>query len=365
MKIPFVDLKANYLSIKDEIDNAISNVINRTAFIKGQELEQFENNWAEMCGAGFCAGTSSGTTSLELILRSLNIGPGDEVVCPSHTFIATAEAIVNCGAKPVFSDCHDSTALIDSNEVRKALTGRTKAVIIVDLYGQPADHDAVLEVVADKNITVIQDAAQSHLAEYKKKTVGSYAKVTSFSFYPGKNMGAFGDAGAVVTNDEELYKKIKMLSDHGRISKYEHQFSGTNARMDNLQAAILNVKMKHLSEWNEKRRKIVKKYKNALEDRVTFIDEESFVRSIYHLCAVRTPYRKDLIKFLEEHEVSTGIHYPIPLHMQPAFKELGYSAGDLPRSEKISEEVMSLPVFPEMTDEQTDFVIDQVKEYFR
>ncbi len=365
MKIPFVDLKANYLSIKDEIDNAISNVVNRTAFIKGKELEQFEKNWAEMCGAGFCAGTSNGTASLELILRSLNIGPGDEVVCPSHTFIATAEAIVNCGAKPVFADCHDGTALIDANEVRKALTGRTKAVIIVDLYGQPADHDAVLEAVADKNITVIQDAAQSHLAEYKKKTVGSYAKVTSFSFYPGKNMGAFGDAGAVVTNDEELFKKIKMLSDHGRITKYEHLISGTNARMDNLQAAILNIKMKHLSEWNEKRRKIVKKYKNALEDRVTFIDEESFVRSVCHLCVVRTPYRKDLIKFLEEHEVSTGIHYPIPLHMQPAFKELGYNAGDLPRSEKISEEVMSLPLFPEMTAEQTDFVIDQVKEYFR
>ncbi|MDD3044496.1 MAG: DegT/DnrJ/EryC1/StrS family aminotransferase [Candidatus Delongbacteria bacterium] len=365
MKIPFVDLKANYLSIKDEIDTAISSVISSSAFVKGKELEQFEKNWAEMCGAGFCVGTSNGTASLELILRSLGVGAGDEVICPSHTFIATAEAIVNCGAKPVFADCHESSALIDANEVRKALTERTKAVIIVDLYGQPADHDAVVEAVGNKNITVIQDAAQSHLAEYKKKTVGSYAKVTSFSFYPGKNLGAYGDAGAAVTNDEELYKKIKMLSDHGRITKYEHLIAGTNARMDNLQASVLNVKMKHLADWNDKRRKIVRKYKNALEDRVLFIDEETYAKPVYHLCVIRTPYRKDLIKFLEEHEVSTGIHYPIPLHLQPAFKELGYNSGDLPRSEKISEEILSIPVFPEMTDEQTDFVIAQIKEYFR
>lgn len=364
MKIPFVDLKANYLSIKKEIDDAVANVIDNTAFIKGSELELFEKNWAEMCGAGFCIGTSNGTSSLELILRALEIDHDDEVICPSHTFIATSEAIINAGAKPVFADCHDGTALIDATEVAKAITEKTKAVIIVDLYGQPADHDAVKKVIGDRNITIIQDAAQSHGALYKKSVTGSYAPVTSFSFYPGKNLGAFGDAGAVVTNDRELAEKIKMMSDHGRISKYEHLIHGTNARMDNLQAAVLNVKMKYLDEWNSRRRKIVNKYRNALEDIVRFIDEESFARPVYHLCVVRTPYRDDLIKFLNEHGVSTGIHYPVPLHMQPVYKDLGYKYGDFPRTEKISEEILSLPLYPEMTEEMADFVIAQVKEYF-
>jgi dTDP-4-amino-4,6-dideoxygalactose transaminase len=364
MKIPFVDLKANYLSIKKEIDDAVANVIDNTAFIKGSELELFEKNWAEMCGAEFCIGTSNGTSSLELILKALGIEHDDEVICPSHTFIATSEAIINAGAKPVFADCHDGTALIDATEVAKAITEKTKAVIIVDLYGQPADHDAVKKVIGDRNITIIQDAAQSHGALYKKSVTGSYAAVTSFSFYPGKNLGAFGDAGAVVTNDRELAEKIKMMSDHGRISKYEHLIHGTNARMDNLQAAVLNVKMRYLNEWNSRRRKIVNKYRNALEDIVRFIDEESFARPVYHLCVVRTPYRDDLIKFLNEHGVSTGIHYPVPLHMQPVYKDLGYKYGDFPRTEKISEEILSLPLYPEMTEEMADFVIAQVKEYF-
>ncbi len=365
MKIPFVDLKANYLSLKGKIDSAIAEIIESTSFINGQQLKLFENKWAEMCGAEFCVGTSNGTASLELILRALGISAGDEVICPSHTFIATAEAVVNCGAKPVFADCHESTALIDANEVSRLLTPRTKAVIIVDLYGQPADHDAVLNAVSDKNITVIQDAAQSHLAEYRKKVVGSYSKVTSFSFYPGKNLGAYGDAGAVVTNDEGLYKKIKMMSDHGRMSKYEHLISGTNARMDNLQAAVLNVKMDFLPAWNEIRRRIVKKYKNTLSDFVDFVDEEPFSKSACHLCVIKTPYRKDLQKFLEEHGVSTGIHYPIPLHLQPAFKDSFSRDSDLIRSEEISGKILSLPLFPEMTDEQSNYVIDQIKEYFR
>jgi dTDP-4-amino-4,6-dideoxygalactose transaminase len=219
--------------------------------------------------------------------------------------------------------------------------------------------------VKDRNIHVIEDAAQSHRALYKKKRTGSYAHATSFSFYPGKNLGAYGDAGAVVTNDKNLFEKIKMLSDHGRITKYEHLFSGCNARMDNLQAAVLNIKMKYLDSWNEKRRAVVARYTSALENLVSFIGEEPFVRSSCHLCVIRTPYRDDLKKFLEEHGVSTGIHYPIPLHLQPAFKHLGYREGDFPRSEKIASEALSLPLFPEMTSEQTDYVINTVKEYFK
>jgi dTDP-4-amino-4,6-dideoxygalactose transaminase len=365
MKIPFVDLRANYENIKSEMDAAIADVIGRTDFIKGSDLKSFEKNWAKLCEAEYCVGTSNGTSSIELILKALDIGNGDEVICPSHTFIATAEAVVSCGAKPVFTDCHDHTALIDSGEIYKALTERTKAVITVDLYGQPADHDAVVLAVKDRNIHVIEDAAQSHRALYKKKRTGSYAHATSFSFYPGKNLGAYGDAGAVVTNDKNLFEKIKMLSDHGRITKYEHLFSGCNARMDNLQAAVLNIKMKYLDSWNEKRRAVVARYTSALENLVSFIGEEPFVRSSCHLCVIRTPYRDDLKKFLEEHGVSTGIHYPIPLHLQPAFKHLGYREGDFPRSEKIASEALSLPLFPEMTSEQTDYVINTVKEYFK
>ena len=364
MKIPFVDLKSNYLSIKEEIDDALTRIIEDAAFIKGSELELFEKNWAGICEAEFCIGTSSGTSSIELILKAIGIDHDDEIICPSHTFIATSEAIVNCGAKPVFVDCHDSTALIDATEVEKVITEKTKAVIIVDLYGQSADHDAVKKVIGDRNILIIQDAAQSHGALYKKSVTGSYAAVTSFSFYPGKNLGAYGDAGAVVTNDRKLAEKIKMMSDHGRISKYEHIINGTNARMDNLQAAVLNVKMKYLNEWNTKRRKIVNMYRSCLEDIVRFIDEESFARPVYHLCVIRTQYRDDLMKFLKEHGVSTGIHYPVPLHLQPVYKDMGYKPGDFPRTEKISEEILSLPLYPDMTQEMVEFVIAQVKEYF-
>jgi dTDP-4-amino-4,6-dideoxygalactose transaminase len=365
MKIPFVDLKINYESIKKEMDIAISDVLNSADFIKGEQLRSFEKNWAAACDAQFCVGTSNGTASLELILRALEIGAGDEVICPSHTFIATAEAVTNCGAKPVFADCHEHNGLIDAGELRKLITSRTKAVITVDLYGQPADHDAVIEAVSGKNIIVIEDAAQSHRALYKKKRTGSYALATSFSFYPGKNLGAYGDAGAVVTSDKVLYEKIKMLSDHGRTTKYEHLVSGTNARMDNLQAAVLNVKMKYLDGWNEKRRAVVARYELGLGDLVSFMTEESFVRSSCHLCVIKTPYRNDLKKFLEEHGVSAGIHYPLPLHLQPAFKYLGYTKGDLPRTENIAEQILSLPLFPEMTADQTDFVISTVKEYFK
>ncbi len=364
MKIPLVDLKANYLSVKKEIDEKIFSVIGDTAFVKGRELDDFEKNWALKCNAECCAGLANGTVSLELILKALGIGPGDEVIVPSHTFIATAEAVANCGAKPVFADCIEKTALIDPESVKSSLNVKTKAVIIVDLYGQPADHNAV-KAAAGENVFIIQDAAQSHLASYKNKTVGSYAYATSFSFYPGKNLGAFGDAGAVVTNDRGLCEKIKMLSDHGRMSKYEHLVCGTNARMDNIQAAVLNVKMRHLALWNEKRKKTVDVYKKSLKNSVSFFELEPSAVSSNHLIVIRTPERNDLKRYLEERGISAGIHYPVPLHLQPAFSELGYKTGDLPVTEKIADEILSLPVYPEMTEEQTEYVIENVKKYFR
>ena len=364
MKIPLVDLKANYLSVKEEIDEALFSVIGETSFIKGGELDAFEKNWSLRCNAKYCAGVANGTVSLELILKASGIGQGDEVIVPSHTFIATAEAVANCGAKPVFADCIEMTALIDLESVKRSVNAKTKAVIIVDLYGQPADHDAV-KAAAGGDVFVIQDAAQSHLASYKNMTAGSYAYATSFSFYPGKNLGAFGDAGAVVTNDRDLCERVRMLSDHGRTSKYEHLICGTNARMDNIQAAVLNVKMKHLALWNEKRKRIADVYRNGLKNFVSFFEEEPFAVSSDHLFVIRTPKRSDLKKYLEEKGISAGIHYPLPLHLQPAFAHLGYSPGDLPVTEKIADEILSLPIFPEMTDEQTGYVIENVKKYFR
>ena len=364
MKIPLVDLKANYLSIKSEIDPAIQNVIDRTAFVGGSELRSFEKNWAEKCNTKYCASTANGTSSLEVIMRALDIGADDEVICPSHTFAATAEAILMVGAKPIFAEALDTTALIDPISVEKLITEKTKAIIIVDLYGQPADYYAIKKLVENKNITIIQDAAQSHLAKYKGRIVGSYSDVTSFSFYPGKNLGAFGDAGAVVTNNEELYKKISMIADHGRTSKYEHQIPGGNLRMDNLQAAILDVKQKYLPEWTEKRRNAVKKYRAKLSRHVRFIDEAEGNEAVYHLAVIRTEKRDELLKFLHDNEIGAGIHYPIPLHLQPVFKYLGYKKGDFPVSEKITSEIISLPMFPEITDEQIDYITEKVKAFF-
>lgn len=365
MKIPLVDLKANYLSIKTEIDNAIQNVIDRTAFVGGPELKSFENNWAEKCNSKFCCGVANGTSSLEVIMRALNIGPGDEVICPSHTFAATAEAILMVGAKPVFAEVFDSTALIDPSSVQKLVTDKTKAVIIVDLYGQPADYYSVQKSVNNDNIIIIQDSAQSHLGKYKGRTVGSYADVTSFSFYPGKNLGAFGDAGAITTNNEELYKKMSMISDHGRTSKYEHQIPGGNLRMDNLQAAILDVKQNYLAEWTEKRRAAIVKYRNKLSDYVTFIKEEEYNEAVYHLAVIRTEKRDELLKYLNDNGIGAGIHYPIPLHLQPVFEYLGYKEGDFPTTEKMAREIISLPMFPEITDEQINFICDKVIEFFK
>ncbi|MCK5760499.1 MAG: DegT/DnrJ/EryC1/StrS family aminotransferase [Candidatus Delongbacteria bacterium] len=364
MKIPLVDLKANYLYIKSEIDSAIQTVIDKTAFVGGDELRSFEKNWSEKCNAKYCTGVANGTSSLEVILRALEIGADDEVICPSHTFAATAEAILMVGAKPIFSEVHDNTALIDPISVEKLITKKTKAIIIVDLYGQPADFYASNKLVENKNITVIQDAAQSHLAKYKGRTVGSYAEVTSFSFYPGKNLGAFGDAGAIVTNNEELHNKMKMISNHGRISKYEHQIPGGNLRMDNLQAAILDVKQKYLPEWTEKRRTAIVKYRESLSDLVEFVYEDENCEAVYHLAVIRTEKRDELLKYLNDNGIGAGIHYPIPLHLQPVFKYLGYKIGDFPISEKIASEIISLPMFPEITNEQIEYIIGKVKEFF-
>lgn len=364
MHIPFVDLKANYHSIKDEIDAVIQEVIERTAFIKGKYCEEFEHNWAKACEAKYCIGTSNGTTSLELILRAYGIGLGDEVILPSHTFIATAEAVCSLGATPVFADIELDSGLICPKSVKKQINNKTKAVIIVDLYGQTADYDAIKAVIESRDIKIIQDSAQSHFAKYKNQIVGSYCDAVSFSFYPGKNLGAFGDAGAVVTNNAELAKKIRMLSDHGRTTKYEHELVGHNYRMDGLQGAILDVKLKHLQKWVDRRHEIAELYTDLLTQKVQPLGEKKYNRAAYHLFVITCDHRDKLAQFLKENQVESGIHYPIPLHLQPAFKYLGYKKGDFPATEEFASNILSLPIYPEMTDEMVKFVADLVNEFY-
>lgn len=363
MKVPFVDLKENYLSIKDEIWKGIEEILENTSFIKGKPLAEFEENWAKACNAKYCIGTSSGTTSLDLIFRAMDIKSGDEIICPSFTFIATAEAIANSGATPIFADSDVETGLISATSVRKKITPKTKAIVIVDLYGQPADYDAIKEVIGDRDIKIIQDAAQSHLGKYKQNIVGSYAYATSFSFYPGKNLGAYGDAGAVVTDDEELAFKIRMLSDHGRTTKYEHDMIGFNFRMDALQAKILDIKLKHLGEWIIRRREAAELYHKYLSKGVDCIEERENAIAVYHLFVIKSDDRDGLLQCLKQNDIAGGIHYPIPLHLQPCFKHLGYKEGDLPSAEKLANTVLSLPIYPEITEEIIEQVAEVVNDY--
>ena len=364
MNIPFVDLKANYLSIKEEIDAAIKDVLENTGFIVQKEHKSFEKNWAKACNAGYCCATSSGTSSLEIILKAYGTGRGDKVLCPSHTFIATAEAIVNAGADPVFAEVNPETGLIDPVSVSGLIDDSIKAIIIVDIYGQPADYYKIREA-AGKDMLIIQDAAQSHLGKYKGRVVGSYADVTSFSFYPGKNLGAYGDAGAVVTDNKELAEKISMLTNHGRKLKYEHELVGTNYRMDNLQAAILDVKLKYLDKWVESRRNIASLYRKLLDKNIQIIEELETNKAAYHLFVIKVKNRDKLAKYLKEKNISSGVHYPVPLHLQPAFSYLGYKKGDFIHTEKLSEEILSLPIYPEMTEDMVKYVADCVNKFVR
>lgn len=365
--IPFVDLKTQYQKLKPELDAAIQKVIDDCAFIHGKYCEEFENNFAQACGKPTCIGTSNGTTALELALRAYSIGPGDEVIVPSHTFIATAEVVSILGATPVFADIEESTYTIDPKDIEKRITSKTKAIIPVHLYGQCADMDGIFEIAKKHNLKVIEDCAQAHLAKYKGKTV-PVGEIGCFSFFPGKNLGAYGDAGAVVTDNPQLAKKISEFLNHGREKgeKYKHASIGNNYRMDGLQGAILNVKLQHLPKWTEHRRAAAQKYRDALSGVSTASAasapspasptlilpiEAPYAHHVYHLFVLRSPRRDEIIKKLRENAVECGIHYPIPLHLQPAYASLGYKEGDFPVTEKIVKEILSLPICGDITDE--------------
>ncbi|MFQ5510238.1 MAG: DegT/DnrJ/EryC1/StrS family aminotransferase [Candidatus Krumholzibacteriia bacterium] len=363
MKIPFVDLKAQYESIRGEIDPAIGRILETTRFVGGEKLQEFESAFAHYVGAGFGVGTSSGTTALHVALEALGIGRGDEVITACNTFIATTAAISHSGAAPVLVDVLPDTLNIDPQKVEEAITPRTRAIIPVHLYGQSADMEA-LHAVADRHgITIVSDAAQAHGAEFKGSRRGIHGKVSCYSFYPGKNLGAYGDAGMVVTDDETLAARVRMLIDHGRDGKYNHRSEGFNYRLDTLQAAILDVKLRHLDEWTELRRSRAKRYDEAFaEGPVRPVREAPDCRHVYHLYVVRTPEREKLLTQLEVRHIACGIHYPLPLHLQEAYKHLGLERGDFPVAEQASDEILSLPMYPELTDEMVDAVTSSVKE---
>jgi len=349
VRIPLVNLRAQYDAIKPQVDAAIASVLARSAYIGGAEVDDLQQWFASYCGVRHAVGVSSGTRALELVLRALNVGRGDEVVTSANTFVATASAIAAAGARPVLVDVEEATGNLDPNRVEHAITAKTKALIPVHLYGRPAAMSAILDVARSRNIAVVEDAAQAHGAKYRGVRAGALGAAGCFSFYPTKNLGAFGDAGMVTTDDERLASCVKLLRDHGRVSKYEHDVVGYTARLDTLQAAVLRVQADRLDEWNAHRRQVARWYEELLPRGIEYPKDDPRDESVYHLFVIRVPKRDELRAHLEAQGIATGIHYPIPVHLQPAFRELGYSVGDFPITERLTREIVSLPMHPFLT----------------
>lgn len=358
MNIPLCDLYAQYLTIKPDIDAAIERTIARSAFIGGEDLRAFEAEFANYCEAKACVGVGNGTDALYLALRALGIGAGDEVITVAHTFIATAETITLTGARPVFVDIVEDTMLMDPDALESAITPRTRAIVPVHLYGQPCDMDRIMEVARRHNLKVIEDAAQAHGARWRGKRAGSFGDAACFSFYPGKNLGAYGDGGAVVSQDEALIHRIRMFANHGRTDKYIHETEGVNSRLDGLSAAILRVKLRHLDDWNEARRRHTRHYMEILRRRsgamLPVVNPEA--EPVWHLFVVRVPQRDSAQTKLQNQGIAAGVHYPVPLHRQPAYQYLGMAEGSLPVTERVAAHVLSLPMYPELTQAQIDAV---------
>jgi dTDP-4-amino-4,6-dideoxygalactose transaminase len=362
MKIPFVDLKVQYYSIKGEIDKAISSVIQDSAFIGGKFVKSFEKSFADYIGVKNCIGVGNGTDALYIALKALEISEGDEVITVANTFIATSEAITMTGTKVVFVDCDKDTYNIDVDKIEGAISPKTKAIVPVHLYGQPADMDRIKDIAKTHELFVVEDAAQAHGAEYKGQRIGTVGDMACFSFFPGKNLGAYGDAGAIVTNNDELERKARMFANHGRMGKYNHEFEGRNSRLDGLQAAILDVKLKHLDKWTERRRTIAKMYDASLKDIVITPSVLPDVKHVYHLYVIQIKNRERVKELLAEKGIATGIHYPIPLPFLKAYSYLGHKPGDFPVAYFMKDEILSLPIHGNMTDEQVDYVIASLKD---
>jgi dTDP-4-amino-4,6-dideoxygalactose transaminase len=369
-KVPFLDLKAQFPKIYNEIDDRISDIIANTGFILGPHVDEFEKEFARSQGVKHCIGVSSGTDALHLAMMALGIGPGDEVIVPANTFIATAEGVSLAGATPVFVDCDDYYN-IDIEKTRQVLeersaSGRVRAIIPVHLYGQPADLDGLQTLAAEFGVHIVEDAAQAHLAEYKGGTIGRVGAFAAFSFYPGKNLGAYGEAGALLTNDDDLYEAAKMRRAHGEAKRYVHSAVGHNYRMAAIQGAVLATKLKHLPGWTEARQRNAALYKELLADvdDVGLPQEADFAKSAYHLFVVQVDDRDTLRTHLEQNGIASGLHYPLPLHLQEAYKDLGYTKGAFPVAEAQAERIVSLPMYPELTRAQIEYVCDTIRQFY-
>jgi dTDP-4-amino-4,6-dideoxygalactose transaminase len=360
--VPFLDLKSPYMELREEMDAAFRRTMESGWFIMGGELEAFESEFAALCGTRHCVGVANGLDALHLILRALDIGAGDEVIVPSNTYIATWLAVSYAGATPVAVEPDDRTYNLDAARLEEAITPRTKAIMPVHLYGQPADMDAIKEVAAPYGLKVIEDAAQAHGARYKDHSAGSLGDAAGFSFYPGKNLGAMGDGGAVTTDDDALADRLRVLRNYGSRAKYYNEEKGFNSRLDELQAALLRVKLTRLAQWNERRKQVAARYLEALEGvadlGLPFVP--TYADPVWHLFVVRHPRRDALQQHLSRAGVGTLIHYPLPPHLQKAYAELGLGAGAFPLAERQADEVLSLPMGPHITDEEVDYVVAQI-----
>jgi dTDP-4-amino-4,6-dideoxygalactose transaminase len=366
MTVPFVDLRAQYRAIKEEIDAAIARVVESAAFVLGPEVEAFEAEFAAYCGARFCVGVSNGTAAVQLALQACGVGAGDEVIVPANTFFATAEAVSTAGARPVFVDADPVSRNLDPGKVEAAVTERTRALLPVHLYGQPADLDPLFEIAARRRLLVVEDAAQAHGAEYKGRRAGSLGRAGCFSFYPGKNLGAYGEGGAVTTDDPEVARRARLLRDHGSERKYRHEIVGYNFRLEAMQGAILRAKLRHLDGWNELRRRHAARYRELLDGAGVRLPRETpGARPVYHLFVVESDERDALQQSLAAAGVQTGVHYPVPVHLQPAYAGHGHRAGDFPVAERLSATVLSLPMFAELTDDQLARVAQAIKNFAR
>ena len=367
MKIPFVDLKTQYNCLKSEIDSAIHSVIEETAFIRGKFVEEFERDYADKYGVKHCISCANGTDAIYITLKALGIGVGDEVITVANSWISTSETISQAGATPVFVDIEPDYFNIDTEKIEDKITQDTKAIVPVHLYGQPAKIDKIKKICNESNLFLIEDCAQAHFAEYDDQKVGSLGIAGTFSFYPGKNLGAYGDAGAIITNNSDFAIKARMFANHGALQKHQHEMEGINSRMDGIQAAVLNVKLKYVDKWNSARYKHALRYNELLsslpEIKTPKIRENS--SHIFHLYVIRANKRDELANYLKSKKISTGIHYPTALPFLPAYKYLRHKPSDFPVAYQYQEEILSLPMFPELNNDQIDYAVNSIKEFFK
>lgn len=364
--VPYLDLQAQMRPLRSEIEAAISRTLDNCSFCLGPDVAEFEKEFAKFCGAEHCIAFNSGTSALHIALMLMGVGPGDEVITTPSTFVATSWAISYVGAKPVYVDIDEATFNLDPKLVERAITPRTKAIMPVHLYGHPVDLDALLEICRKHKLPLLEDACQAHAAKYKGKHIGTFGVAAGFSFYPGKNLGAYGEGGALITNDAAFATRARSLREHGSTRRYYHDEIGFNYRMEGIQGAVLRVKLPHLEDWTRERRRVAHRYNQLLaETPLQLPRDAAYAQSAWHLYVVRHPQRDELKKYLEANHIGCALHYPLPLHLQKAYAHLGYKAGDFPVAEKAARECLSLPIYPELTEAQIQRVAEVIHAFFR